>query len=94
MKKMSTLTSEPITLADTALERHQQIIKRQVDNVVTKISWEEREESRNQMEQMDGLKKEEHSPLISAMPYLACKKAPSKPDEQLIHKNTEMNNRE
>jgi len=35
------LTSEPITLADTALGRHQQIIKRQVNNVVTKMSWKE-----------------------------------------------------
>ena len=40
---LSKLTSEPITLADTALGRHQQIIKRQVNNVVTKIAWEERE---------------------------------------------------
>ena len=41
--KLATLTSQPITLADTALGRHQQIIKKQVTNVITNMSREERE---------------------------------------------------
>ncbi len=45
-KNLSKLTSEPITLADTALGRHQQIIKRQVNNLVTKMLREEREDLR------------------------------------------------
>ena len=47
---LSKLESKPITLADTALGRHQQIIKRQVNNVVTKMSWEEREDLRKKLE--------------------------------------------
>jgi hypothetical protein len=38
------LTSESVTLVDTAVGRHQQIMKRQVNNVVPKISREERED--------------------------------------------------
>ena len=47
---LSQLTSRPITLADTALGRHQQVIKRQVSNVVTKMSRGEREDLRNKLE--------------------------------------------
>ena len=36
--KLATLTSQSITLADTALGRHQQIIKKQVTNVITNMS--------------------------------------------------------
>ena len=43
---LSKLTSESVTLVDTAVGRHQQVIKRQVNNVVTKILWEEREDLR------------------------------------------------
>ena len=33
--KLATLTLQPITLADTALGRHQQSIKKQITNVIT-----------------------------------------------------------
>ena len=57
---LSKLTSEPITLADTALGRHQQVIKRQVNNVVTKMSWEEREDLRKKREKKNEKEEEEH----------------------------------
>ena len=43
---LSKLTSEPVALVDTAVGMHQQIIKRQVHYVVTKILREEREDLR------------------------------------------------
>ena len=70
MKKVLKLTSEQITLADTALGGHQQIIKRQVNNVITKMLREEREDLRKNLEKMDEKEDEEHSPLISVMPKL------------------------
>ena len=54
---LSKLTSEPIPLADTALGRLQQIIKRQVNNVGTKMSWEEREDLRKKLEKWMNLRK-------------------------------------
>jgi Zn-dependent M16 (insulinase) family peptidase len=86
------LTSEPFTLADTALGRHQQIIKRQVNNVFTKMSQEERKDLRKKLEKMDEKNEEEHSPLISVLPKLAGEKSPSKPDEQFTQDDTERNN--
>jgi hypothetical protein len=66
---LATLTSLPIMLADTAIGRHQQTIKKQVKNVITKISWEE-----NQVEKETGkhdeMEEEDHSPSISVMPNL------------------------
>ena len=47
--KLATLTSQPITLADTALGRHQQTVKKQVTNVITKKLWNEREELRKKL---------------------------------------------
>ena len=67
-------------------------MKRQVNNVITKMSWEEREDLRKKLEKMDEKDEEEHSPLISALPKLACKKSPSKPDEQSTQDDTERNN--
>ena len=52
-RNLAELTSKPITLADTALGRHEQTIKRQVKCVVTKMSWEERRELRKKLEEMD-----------------------------------------
>ena len=69
-KKFATLTLQPITLADTALGRHQEMIKKQVTNVVTKMKWEKREELRKKLKKMDEMEKEEHSPFVSVMPYL------------------------
>ncbi len=77
---LAKLTSQPITLADTALGRHQQTIKRQVNNNITKMSQDEREELRKKLKEMDKMDEEEHSPLISVMRNLGCKKSPTKPD--------------
>ena len=65
---LSKLTSESVTLVDTAVGRHQQIIKRQVNNIVTKISREEREDLRQKLEKMNEKEEEAHSPLISVLP--------------------------
>ena len=75
--KLATLTSQSITLADTALGRHQQIIKRQENNVVNKMSQEKMYKLRKKLEEMDELQEEEHLPLIAVMPTLACKKSPT-----------------
>ena len=50
---LSQIASRPITLADTALGRHQQVIKRQVSNGVNKMSQEERGDLRKKQEKMD-----------------------------------------
>ncbi len=71
----------PITLSDKALGRHQQTIKRQEYNVITKMSLDEGEELRKKLKEMNEMDEEVHMPLISAMPNLACKKSPSKPNE-------------
>ncbi len=92
MKKLMKLTSEPFTLADTALGRHQQIIKRQANNVITNMLWEEREDLRKNLEKMAEKEEEEHSPLILVMPKLAAEKSPSKPVEQSTQDKTERNN--
>jgi hypothetical protein len=91
---LANLTSQPITLADTSLGRHEQTIKRQVKNVVTKMSREERQELRKKLEEMDEMEEEEHSPLISVMPYLAGEISPSKANEQITQDNTETNHNE
>ena len=57
---LSQLTSRPMTLADTALGRHQQVIKRQVSNVVIKMLQEEREDLRKKLEKMDEMEEEDH----------------------------------
>ena len=88
MKKFLKLTSEPITLADTALGRHQQSIKRQVNNVVAKMTRAEREVLRKKMEKMDEKKEEEHAPLISVMPKLEAEKSPLKPVDQSAKEET------
>ena len=88
----SQLTSTPITLADTAMGRHQQVIKRQVSNVVTKMSREEREDLKKKLKKMDEMEEEDHSPIISVLPKLGGKKSPSKPDEQSTQFSTEKNN--
>ena len=68
----------PITLSDKALGRHQQTIKKQVNNVIIKMSWEERD--KKETGKMDEMENDELATLISVMPNLACKKSPSKPD--------------
>ena len=91
---LAKLTSQPITLADTALGRHQQTKKRQVNNVITKMSQDEREELRKKLKEMDKMDEEDHPCLISVMPNLACKKSPTKPDVHPTHDSREMSSNE
>ena len=42
--KYATLTSQPITLADTTLGRHQKIIVRQANKAITNMLQKERDE--------------------------------------------------
>jgi hypothetical protein len=88
---LSQLTSRPMTLADTALGRHQQVIKRQVSNVVNKMLQEEREDLRKKLEKMDEMEEEEHLPLILVLPKMEGEKSPSKPDEKSIQDGKERN---
>ncbi len=90
--KLATLTSQPITLADTALGRHQQIIKKQVTNVITNMLRNEREELRKKLEQMDEMEEEEQLPVVSVMPYLDSVKSQSNHDEQPVKDDSEINN--
>ena len=91
---LAKLTSQPITLADTALGRHQQTIKRQVNNVITKMSQDERDKLRKKLNQMDEMDEDKHSPLISVMPNLACKNSPTKPEVHPTHDSREINSNE
>ena len=84
---LAKLTSQPITLA-------QQTIKRQVNNVITKMSQDERDELRKKLDQMDEMDEDEHSPLISVMPNLACKKSPTNHGLHPNHDRREMNSNE
>ena len=69
-------------------------MKRQVNNVITKMSQDEREELRKKLKEMDKMDEEERSPLISVMPNLACKKSPTKPDVHPTHNSREMSSNE
>ena len=89
---LSKLTSKPIILADTALGRHQQTIKRQVINVVTKMLRRERKDLRKKLEKMDEDEEEEHSAIISVMPKVSGEKSTSKPVVQSTHDETERKN--
>jgi len=92
--KLATLTSQPITLADTALGRHQQIIKKQVTNVITKMSRDEREELRKKLEMMDEMEEEVQSSVVSVMSNLDSVESQSKHDEQPTKDDSEMNDNE
>jgi hypothetical protein len=52
-RRLMHLTSQPITMGDTASGRHQEVIKRQVSNVITKMSKEERRELKRKLESME-----------------------------------------
>ena len=67
---------------------------KQVNDVITKMLWEKREELRKKLEKMDEMEEEEHSPLVSAKPNLDNEKSSSKPDEQPTQDDMEMNNYE
>jgi hypothetical protein len=52
-KRLNHLTSQPITIGDTALARHHEVNKRQVSNVIIKMLKEERSELKRKLEQME-----------------------------------------
>ena len=58
------------------------------------MSQDERRKLRKKLEEMEEMEEEEHSPLISVMPNLACKMSPSKADDQTTQDNTETNHNE
>jgi hypothetical protein len=68
------------------------VIKRQVSNVINKMSQEEREDLRKKLEKMDEMEEEDHSSFILVLPKLDGEKSPSKPDEQSTQDSTEKNN--
>ena len=78
---MSLLTSKLITLSDTALGRRQPIIKSELNSVVTKMSREERGDSRKKLEKINEMDDKEHSPLILVLRKFQAEKSPSKPGE-------------
>ena len=53
------LTFQP-TLAGTVLWMHRQTVKKQVNNVMTKMSWEEREEMKSQLGKMNQMEEDQH----------------------------------
>jgi hypothetical protein len=75
------LTSQPIIIGDTALGRHQEVIKRQVSNVIRKMSKTERSELKRKLEQMED---EGDSPDVSitVMPNVNTEIIPPNSDEQ------------
>lgn len=68
--KLSELTSQPITMADTALGRHQAKIKKQLSSAVTKMSKEERDELKRKIDELEEAEEDEPLPLKSVMPRL------------------------
>ena len=56
---LTKLTFQP-TLAGTVLWMHRQTIKKQVNNVITKMSREEREELKSKLGKMIQIEEEEH----------------------------------
>jgi hypothetical protein len=52
-RRLIHLTSQPIILGDTALGRHQEVIKQQLSDVITKMSREGRRELKHKLESME-----------------------------------------
>jgi hypothetical protein len=61
-RRLIHLTSQHITMGDTALGRHQEVIKQEVSNAITKMSKEERNELKHKLESME---EKEDSPEVS-----------------------------
>ena len=56
---LTKLTIQP-TLAGALLRMHRQTMKKQVNNVITKMSWEEREDMTSKPGKMNQMEGEEH----------------------------------
>ena len=78
-RRLMHLTSQPIKVGETALGRHQEVIKQQVDNVITKTSKKERGESNHKFESME--EKEDSREDISVMPD-SCTKIPHEAQDE------------
>ena len=79
-RRLMHLTSQLIKMGDTALGRHQEMIKRQVGNVINKMSKEERRELKRKLESME--EKEDSPEVISVMPNSCMEMPPETQDEQ------------
>ena len=86
---LTKLTFQP-TLAGTVLRMHRQTIKKQVNNAITKMSWEERDELKSQLGKMTQMGEDEHH-FFSATPSLEGEKSlfKSKPDDQPTQEDPE-----
>ena len=80
-RRLQHLTSQPITIADTALDRHHKVVKKPVSNVIPKMSKEERSELKRKLEQMEN-EEEGQEVCILVMPNFSVKIPPPNEDEQ------------
>ena len=53
-EELNKLTTEPVTMGDTALARHQSLIERQIGNVIKNMSKDKRDELKRKLEDADG----------------------------------------
>mgnify|MGYP006190528331 CR=1 FL=1 len=52
-EELNKLTTEPVTMGDTALARHQSLIERQMGNIIKNMSKEKRDELKQKLEEAD-----------------------------------------
>jgi hypothetical protein len=81
VRRLMHLNSQPIMMGDTALGRHQEVIKQQDSNVITKMSKEQRSELKHKLESME---EKEDSPEVnlSVMPNFQTEIPGAAQDEQ------------
>ena len=80
-RRLMHLTSWSITMGDTALGRHQEVIQQQVSDVISKMSKEERSELKHKLESMDEMKDSPEG-NISVMPNFQTEISEAAQDEQ------------
>jgi hypothetical protein len=80
-RRLMHLTSQSITMGDTALGRHQEVIKRQISDVISKMSKEERSELKHKLESMDKTK-DSSEVNISVMPNFQTEISEAAQDEK------------
>ena len=52
-EELNKLTTEPVTMGDTALARHQSLIERQMGNIVKNMSKDKRDKLKQKLEEAD-----------------------------------------
>ncbi len=52
-EELNKLTTEPVTMGDTALARHQRLIERQMGNIVKNMSKDKRDKLKQKLEEAD-----------------------------------------